>query len=78
MDNKTLDKDVLPILKKKGLFKKGDYTLISELSGRSRQHIKIVMVDNGTTTQSVIDCILKFYSDKAEEHNAQKETVKVL
>lgn len=70
--NKYLDKGVLKTLKNKGLFRKGDYTAISKLCrdnncNKDRNHIRVVMVEQGSTTQEVLNFIAQFYETRKQE-----------
>ena len=78
--NKFISKDYLKEVKKKGLFRKGDFTDISSfLKGRGlskdRNHIRVVLVDQGCTTQEVVDGILEFYVNRKAELALQLQTL---
>lgn len=78
ISNKVLDKSVYKSLKKKGLMLKGDYYSLAKLCvpESSRYHIKTVIENQGTTTQHVIDTILKFFNERIESLKNQKEEIK--
>lgn len=74
--NKFLDKAVLKTLKKKGLFRKGDFTAISRLCcdngcNKDRNHIRVVMVEQGSTTQDVLNYITQFYEARRQDLDEQ-------
>ncbi len=78
ISNKVLDKDVHKSLKKKGLILKGDYYAIAKLCDSTRYHIKTVIENQGTTTQLVIDTILKFFNERIESLKNQQKEIKTI
>lgn len=76
ISNKVLDKGVYKSLKKKNLILKGDYYAIAKLCESTRYHIKTVMENQGTTTQSVIDTILKYFNERIESLKNQQKEIK--
>jgi len=75
---KILDKSVFKKLEKNNLIRKGDYTVLGKETGKSRQHIKLVICNEASTTKEVVDAIMDFYTNRINEKKDTAEAINEL
>jgi len=74
-DVKIIDKSVYESLNDKRLIRKGDFKELAELTGKSRQHIKIAICNEGSTTEDVVSIIMDFYTKRINEKKETADTI---
>lgn len=75
---KIIDKEVYKKLDKNNLIRKGDYTDLATITGKTRQHIKTAICNEGSTTEEVVAAIMDFYKKRIEEKKETIETINEL